>query len=318
MDPDQEILFEMPHVIRQYKSGRVERFFTQDVPASTDPATNVTSKDVIINQSTGLWVRIYLPNLTQPNQKLPIVVYYHGGAFMIGSASDPFSHSYMNKLTSDAKIIAVSVNYRLAPEFPFPIGYDDSLEALKWVTSHANGGSDSEPWLVQHGDFSRVFLIGCSAGANIAHTVALRAGSETFPAGVIIKGMVLIHAYFAGKERIGSELKLSPAERAITEQIWDFVCPGTTGLDDPLSNPFAEGAPSVKDLACKRVLVSVAELDPLRDRGVWYYEKLKESEWEGEAELHESEGETHAFHVFKLGSEKGAELQKRTIEFLNK
>ncbi|KAJ1699731.1 hypothetical protein LUZ63_008243 [Rhynchospora breviuscula] len=317
MDPDKEIHFEFFPVIRVYKSGRVDRFRTRIIPASTDPATGVTSKDVVIDSSTGLWVRLYLPKLENPSkEKLPVVVYYHGGAFMIGSAADPLSHNFLNWLVAESKIVAVSVNYRLAPEFPLPIGYEDSVAGFKWVISHANG-SGPEPWLVNHADFSRVFFAGCSAGGNMAHTVALRAGLDKLEPGVVVKGMVIIHPYFSGEERIASEVRRSDAEWAKTKEVWHFVYPGTSGMDDPVSNPFSEGAPSVKHLVCKRVLVCVAEHDSLRDRGVWYYEKLKESEWDGEAELFESVGEGHAFHVMKPTCEKTAELMERVIAFLN-
>ncbi|KAF3320689.1 tuliposide A-converting enzyme 2 [Carex littledalei] len=316
MDTDKEIEFEFFPVIRVYKSGRIERFASQTLPASVDPETGVTSKDVVIDSSTGLWVRLYLPKLTNPSEnKLPVVVYYHGGAFMIGSAADPFSHNYLNHLVADANIIAVSVDYRLAPEHPLPIGYDDSIAGFKWVISHASG-SGPEPWLVDHADFGRVFLTGCSAGGNMAHTVALRAGLDGLEPGVVVKGMVVIHPYFSGKERIGSEVGLPDAQWEKTVEVWHFVYPGTSGLDDPVSNPFAEGAPSLKNMVCKRVLVCVAEHDFLRDRGVWYCEKLKESEWDGEAELFESVGEGHAFHVMKPTCEKTAELQERVIAFL--
>ncbi|KAJ4753262.1 hypothetical protein LUZ62_087667 [Rhynchospora pubera] len=275
MDPDKEIHFDFFPVIRVYKSGRVERFLTQIIPASTDPSTGVTSKDVVIDSSTGLWVRLYLPKLENPS-KLPVVVYYHGGAFMIGSAADPLSHNFLNWLVAESKIIAVSVNYRLAPEFPLPIG----------------------------------------AGGNMAHTVALRVGLDKLEPGVVVKGMVIIHPYFSGEERIASEVRRSDAEWVKTKEVWHFVYPGTSGMDDPASNPFSEGAPSVKNLVCKRVLVCVAEHDSLRDRGVWYYENLKESEWDGEAELFDSAGEGHAFHVMKPTCKKTAELMEQVIAFL--
>ncbi|KAF3320690.1 tuliposide A-converting enzyme 2 [Carex littledalei] len=131
MDTDKEIQFEFYPTITVYKSGRIERFSRQTVPASVNPATGVTSKDVVIYSSTGLWVRLYLPKLTNPSEhKLSVVVYYHGGAFMIGSAADSLNHNYLNRLVADANIIAVSVDYRLAPEYPLPIGYDDSMAAF--------------------------------------------------------------------------------------------------------------------------------------------------------------------------------------------
>jgi acetyl esterase/lipase len=143
MDPaEAEIKFEFPGVIRIYKSGHAERLSeTNLVPPGVDIKTGVTSKDVVINPSTGISARIYLPKLPQ-HKKLPIIVYCHGGAFVLGSAFHSPDHAYMNRLTSQASAVAVSVEYRLAPENPVSIQYNDTLEALKWVTSHVNSGSD--------------------------------------------------------------------------------------------------------------------------------------------------------------------------------
>ncbi|XP_072978467.1 probable carboxylesterase 12 [Typha angustifolia] len=314
MDPDSEIQFEFYPFIRQYKSGRVHRFFGTDiVPASVDPKTGVASKDVVINATSNLAVRLHLPNLSdKTTKKIPVFVYYHGGGFVIGSAFGPICHNHLNVLVAEANVIAVSVDYRLAPEHPLPIAYDDSWEALNWVFSHADKAGD-EPWLAEHGDFSRVFLGGCSAGGNIAHQMAIRAGK----ANLAIKGLVLIHPYFDGVEPVGLEVDLDADLKAKQEAMWRFICPGTTGLDDPLANPFAEGKEGLRGLGCKKIMVGVAEKDILRDRGRWYCEGLKKNGWGGVVELLESEGEDHGFHVMKPSCEKALELNARTAMFLN-
>ncbi|RLN12591.1 putative carboxylesterase 7 [Panicum miliaceum] len=66
-----------------------------------------------------------------------------------------------------AGAVAVSVNYRLAPEHPLPAAYDDAWAALQWTVSSCLSGP--EPWLADHGDAKRIFLAGDSAGGNIAH-----------------------------------------------------------------------------------------------------------------------------------------------------
>ncbi|EHA8586392.1 Tuliposide A-converting enzyme 2, chloroplastic [Cocos nucifera] len=315
MDPDTEIQFEF--IIRKYKSGRIERFYTTDkIPAAIDRETGITTKDVVINQETGVSVRLFLPKLdgTTP-KKLPIYVYFHGGGFVVGSAFDSPSHHYLTTLVAKANVIAVSVDYRLAPEHPLPIAYEDSWVALKWVASHAAGGA-AESWLAEHGDFGRIFLDGCSAGGNIAHHMALRAGAAGLEPGVRIRGMVLVHPYFARRDPYPSEL----VDKGLKEKmdgLWLLACPGTVGMDDPLVNPLAEAAPSLKGLGCEKVLVCVAEKDVLRDGGRAYYEGVKKSGWRGDVEWLESEGEGHAFHVVKLNSEKALELMERTVKFIN-
>ena len=84
-----EIAQEFPGMIRVYKDGHVERLVDTDfVPASNDTITGVTSKDITILSISNISIsaRLYLPTkLANPNQKLPLLVYFHGGAFCVSS-----------------------------------------------------------------------------------------------------------------------------------------------------------------------------------------------------------------------------------------
>lgn len=115
---------------------------------------------------------------------------------------------------------------------------------------------------------------------------------------------------------MGSE-STDPEARARTEGFWRFACPGTTGADDPWINPLAEGAPGLEGLSCERVLVTVAEKDFIRDRGRAYYEGLKGSGWGGQAELLESEGENHVFHLQNPTCTNAVAKMERVVAFFN-
>lgn len=210
----------------------------------------------------------------------------------------------------------MSVNYRLAPEHPLPAAYDDSWAVLQWVASHSAGGEGSEAWVRDDVDFERVFLVGDSAGANIAHHLALRIVGSRSAQRMKLVGIVSIHPYFWGEDQIGSEAK-DPVRKAMVDKWWQLVCPSGRGNDDPLINPFVDGAPSFKDLGCDKVLVCVAERDILRDRGRLYYETLVKSGWGGTAEIVETEGEDHVFHIFQGDSEKARSLVKSVASFIN-
>nr|ACG42869.1 hypothetical protein [Zea mays] len=109
------------------------------------------------------------------------------------------------------------------------------------------------------------------------------------------------------------------ARKARADASWRFLCPGTPGLDDPLSNPFSEAAGgSAARVAAERVLVCVAEKDDLRDRGVWYYESLKASGYPGEVELLESMGEGHVFYCMNPRCDRAREMEERVLGFLRK
>ncbi|XP_073002501.1 probable carboxylesterase 7 [Typha latifolia] len=313
MDPNTQLAYEFAPFLRLYKSGRVERFTgTQVVAAGTDEITGVTSKDVVIDRVTNLAARLYLPQTTAKDEKLPILVYIHGGAFVIESAFSPTYHRYLNSLVAKARIVAVSVEYRLAPEHPLPVAYDDAWQAVKWVASNCSAGG-GEAWLAEHGDPGRIFVAGDSAGGNIAHEVAIRAGSEK---GARIRGLVLMNPYFWGKDPVGSETR-DPGVRWTMESTWSFVCDGKYGIDHYLANPFGH-VDMWKGLGCQRVLVTVSELDLFHERGVAYVEGLRKSGWTGEVEMYETKGEDHVYYLTYSNSKKALKELEVVSSFLNR
>ncbi|XP_020539425.1 probable carboxylesterase 7 [Jatropha curcas] len=310
----EQVAYDFSPFFRIYKDGRIERLLGVDVvPPGLDQDTQVQSKDVIYLQEKNLSSRLYLPrNAINSGKKLPLLVYYHGGGFCIETPFSPAYHNHLNNFVAEANIIAVSVDYRRAPEHPLPIAYEDSRAALKWVASHVNG-SEPKEWLNSYVDFGKVFLSGDSAGANIAHHMGIRNGKEKL-LGVNLVGIVLVHPYFWGKEPISNEAKESE-KRATVDGLWRFSCPTTSGCDDPLINPLVD--PDLGKLGCSRVLVMVAEKDLLRDRGWQYYYKLKEIGWKGLVEIMESKEEDHAFHMQKSSCENAVGMLKRMASFIN-
>ncbi|KAL2254661.1 UNVERIFIED_CONTAM: 2-hydroxyisoflavanone dehydratase [Sesamum indicum] len=310
------VLYDIYPFIRVYKDGTVKRFIgTEVVPASVDPTTGVRSKDVVITApELHISARLYLPKYATSTHKLPLLVYFHGGAFFTESAFSPLYHNHLNSIVAKANVVAVSVNYRLAPEHPLPIGYQDSWHALKWVFSHSDGNGN-ETWLKNYADFMHVYLGGDSAGGNIAHNTAIRAGLEhEMVHRVVIDGMFLNCPHFWGKTPIGNEAS-KPKREALMESIWIHAYPNSTGLDDPLVNPAMD--PNLSKLRCKRVLVYVAEKDILRDRG-WYYEKaLRKSKWDGVVKVVEVKGEDHDFSIIFPNSRKAKIVLRQLASFLN-
>ena len=283
-----------------YKDGHVHRFRGQEkVPAGVDHITGVHSKDVTINPQTGVSARLFLPKTAVSGAgKLPLLIYIHGGAFCTFSPFHPYYHRHCNTVAAEANAVVVSVDYRLAPEHPLPVGYDDTWEAIKWAAAHSNGGGP-EPWLNDHADFRRVYFAGDSAGGNFAHDMAMRVGSEGLP-GSDLAGIVVIHPYFAIDEK---------------EELIKFLYPSMDWLEEPKMRPDKDR--NLRRLGCRRVMVMVAGDDFLVGRGRTYYEALKNSGWDGEVELVETEGEGHVFHLVDPTKEKAQILVKQFASFLN-
>ncbi|KAF0908717.1 hypothetical protein E2562_028153 [Oryza meyeriana var. granulata] len=314
-DAADAVAVELLPFIRVYASGRVERLLgTDTVAASLDESTGVASKDVTVDPATNLSVRLYLPPAVAAGERLPIIVYFHGGGFMVESAASPAYHRYLNALTSRARVVAVSVEYRLAPEHPLPAAYDDSWAALAWAVAAAapNAGNGPEPWLAEHGDASRVFLAGDSAGANIAHNVAMRAAAAPLPGGAGITGVLLMHPYFWDTSNT-----MGPALEDRIRHEWRFMCGSPDArVDDPRLSPTVQGAPSLHALPCKRVMVAVAEDDFLAAKGRAYYAALLASRWPGEAELVDTPGEDHVFHLQRPSTASAAKMMNLIVDFV--
>lgn len=298
-----EISHDFPPFFKVYKDGRVERYTILDgapkhVPAGLEPVPGIQSKDVVVSSETGVKARIFLPKIDGPGERFPVLVHYHGGGFCLGSPFDSASQNFLTYLVTHANAIAISIDYRLAPEHPLPIAYDDSLAALQWIASHSEG-SGPEPWLNEYADLGRVFLVGESAGANIAHYVAVQAGTIGLD-GLKINGVLIVHPFFGGKE---------------VDKMYKYLCPTSSGRDDdPKLNPGVD--PNLKNMGCDRVLVCVAEKDWLRNRGEAYYETLAKSEWGGKVEFYETLDAEHCFHKFNPHSEKAAPLLKKMVDFI--
>ncbi|KAL6656152.1 hypothetical protein ACP70R_006978 [Stipagrostis hirtigluma subsp. patula] len=304
-NPDDSVVaFDFSPYLVLYKSGRVHRLAgTSRVPAGVDEATGVTSKDVVIDNSTGLAARMYLPPPAAAGGKrkdlgrLPILVFFHGGAFVIESAFTPLYHDYLNAVAAKARVVAVSVEYRLAPEHRLPTAYEDSWQALNWAVRNAASGP--EPWLRDRGNLSRLFLAGDSAGANIAHNMAMRAGTEGgLDGGAAATGVLLLDPYFWGKRPVAGETT-DPARRRKYEVTWSFICGGRYGIDDPVVDPLSMPATEWRSLASARVAVTVSGLDDFRPRAKAYAAALRDSGWDGEVEQYETAGEGHVYFLDK-------------------
>jgi acetyl esterase/lipase len=310
---DMEVLHDFSPLLLVYKSGRLERpLIMPPVPPGHDEATGVVSKDVPLSASS--FARLYLPPqaVTEEATKLPVLVYFHGGGFVIGSAATCVYHRCINDLAAACPAVAVSVDYRLAPEHLLPAAYEDSLAALKWVLAA------SDPWLAAHGDLSRVFLAGDSAGGNICHHLAMHPDVRH----VKLKGIVLIHPWFWGREPIAGERehRRSPVGSGGSQMerkmnLWEFVCPDAAdGVDDPRMNPTGPGAPGLEDLACEKVMVCVAEGDHLQWRGKAYAEAASKAKV---VETVESAGVGHVFYLLVPDMEEARELLARIAGFVN-
>ncbi|MDX6199813.1 MAG: acetyl esterase [Actinomycetota bacterium] len=136
-----------------------------------DPATLAAVRSVADGTVPGpagdIPIRIYRPDVDGP---LPTVVFFHGGGFVIGDLDTHDDHARL--ICHDVEAVVVSVNYRLAPEHPFPAGFEDCYAATQWAADHIGELG---------GDADRLAVAGDSAGGNLSAAVALTATRNDGP-----------------------------------------------------------------------------------------------------------------------------------------
>ncbi|XP_047961477.1 carboxylesterase 1-like [Salvia hispanica] len=256
--------------LRKNSDGSFTRIrpIVDETPACPDPPLSVPilTKDVPINPQNNTWARLYLPrSQLQSSTKLPLILFFHGGGFTVASAASSFFQTFCSEITLHLHALMVSVDYRLAPEHRLPAAYEDGMEALLWLKS-------GDEWITDHADLSNCYIMGNSAGGNLALHAGLQASrrvEEVAP--VRIRGLILHQPFFGGVERTASEIRL--AENEIiplysTDIGWGMALPIGADRDHEFSNLRKGLFLEVDKVVSEgwRILVSGNEGDPLIDR----------------------------------------------------
>lgn len=204
-------------------------------------------------------VRIYTPAGEGP---LPVLLYFHGGGWVIGSPDTV--HSTCALLANRAGAVVVSVDYRMAPEHKFPAAAEDCYAATAWVAENARSFG---------GDPQRIAVSGDSAGGNLAAVVALMAREKGYPqlAYQVLIYPVTDHSFDTPSYREnGTDYFLTTA---MMEWFWNHYINGDEDGRDWRASPLQVADASNLPPA----FVITAEFDPLRDEGEAYARKLAEA-----------------------------------------
>ena len=207
-----------------------------------------------------------------------VVAYFHGGGWVQGDLET--HHGLCARLAFHSGAIVVAIDYRLAPEHPFPAAVEDCFAAYRWLRSHAAAVG---------GDPGRVAVAGDSAGGNLSAVVSLLSASEGVPAPTC---QVLIYPALDFVLETPSHRDLADGHIIPRDRIvWymEQYLPAGTNLNDlrasPLRAPDLNGQPPA--------LIITAGFDPLRDEGHTYAERLRAAGVD--VVYHEYQGQIHAF-----------------------
>ena len=199
-------------------------------------------------------IRIYTP--VDSSSPLPIIVYYHGGGWVLG---DLDSHDNLcRSLAAKTGALVVAVDYRLAPENIFPAALDDANDALRWVREHASA---------LNGDPARIAVAGDSSGGNLAAAVSLLVRDQKRPN--LAAQVLLYPAVDLSNLDRPSALQFADGYMLTRERMAWFIqqyVPDASLRRDPRVSPLLAsnhgGLPPT--------LIITAEFDPLRDEGEAY------------------------------------------------
>jgi len=238
------------------QEARAMRMVTQWQSAHKPKLASIEDHKITVRDGEQITVRLYTP---VRGKTLPVIVYYHGGGWVYGNLESVDAGCQL--LADQAQAIVVSVDYRLAPEYPFPIPLHDAYDSLVWVHDHIEALG---------GDASRLSVAGDSAGGNLATVVAYLATALEGPS---LHAQTLIYpvtnvdfstvSYLAYGEDYGLDTQaMQWFSHHYTEE---------ANFTNPLVSPLQ--LEEVRNMP--KTFIIAAEADVLFDEGLSYAQKLK-------------------------------------------
>jgi len=229
------------------------------LPPGPREAIKKIENRVVEQSGVKIPIRIYTPEAKGP---LPILIYYHGGGFVIGDCE-----AYdipCRALANGAGCLVVSVDYRLAPEHKFPTPVEDCYAAAVWVSAHA---------AELGGDSGRMAVGGDSAGGNLSAVVAQMARDRKGPS---IAFQLLIYPVTDYEPNTPSS-KANAEGYLLTKAAMDWFWGHYLSNPSDGAKPYASPLRATDFGKLPPALVITAEFDPLRDEGSAYAQKMQQA-----------------------------------------
>lgn len=223
-----------------------------------EPVQKIENIEILGKDNNKIPIRLFIPDTSKT---LPVMLYFHRGGFVFGSIEE--ADPVCRKLCNRFQCIIASVDYRLAPEHPFPKALEDCYAATEWIANNA---------LLFGGDMTKVSVCGESAGGNLAAAVALMSRDYK---GCKISSQLLIYPMITSC--INENIYDNAADRYfITKErmqlFWDLYMQSSDR-----SNPYAS-LDCVKDLTgLPPTFIITADYDPLHLEAQNYAKKLSQA-----------------------------------------
>jgi acetyl esterase len=229
------------------------------LPAMPEPVKR-TEQILIPTQGGKVGARVYYP--TTDAVLAPVVVYFHGGGWVIANL-DVYDSS-CRALCNAMKAIVISVAYRQAPEHPFPAPVQDASDALQWVLTNATSFA---------GDPAKVIVAGESAGGNLATVACLAAKSLGVPMPAAQLLIYPVTDTSMSQMSYAENEDTVPLQSSMMPWFWKHYLTDESQREDPLVSPL-----QAEDLSgLPPAIIITAEFDPLRDEAQQYAERLEDA-----------------------------------------
>ena len=242
--------------VRSVRQQRLQQFLWQ-IPMETVRDFQIPATGNSVS------VRLFVPEDRQLARggNLPVVIFYHGGGWTLGNPSlyDPVTRALARQIPA----LVLSVDYRLAPENPFPAAVADADAVLQWTLCHAEELG---------GDSTRIVIAGDSSGGNLATVAARHARSDRGqPVALVVlfyPSVNISSLDYESYQEFGTDHLLT--KRAV-EKFREFYLPNSADWTNPDASPLL-----ARDLSgMPPTLVIGAGCDPLRDEGQAYAQALR-------------------------------------------
>ena len=247
-----------PHIIRKENTKQLPTY-NRILDYDPEELPEVRDEQIEVRDGSNIPARIYIPS---SDKKRPLIMYYHGGGFVLRSID---SHDRVcRRLSKMNNAVVVSVGYRLAPEYKFPIPHQDCYDATLWAVKNADDfNSDNE----------NITVMGDSAGANLASVVSLIAKSSNGPK---ISNQVLIYPCCDSSKTYETEIKYGK-DYFLTKERMDWFTDHYINRPEEKLDPYVSPVLSKELENMPKTLLITAEYDPLKGEGIAFADKLKEA-----------------------------------------
>ncbi|MCY7939626.1 alpha/beta hydrolase [Bacillus inaquosorum] len=270
-----------------------EQMAEMEAPSIIDENVRITEENIMGLDENDLKLRIYRLNSNEEALS-PVLLWMHGGGYVLGTVEH--DDQLCTRIVNEVHCVVVSVDYRLAPDHPYPAAIEDCYTALKWIADN------SESLQI---DRSKIGIAGASAGGGLTAALSLLARDRNYPS---LCFQMPLYPMIDDRNNTPSSSEIKEGfvwNQKANEAGWKMYLGELHGSGD--IPPYAAAARAEDYSGLPFTYTCVGQLDPFRDESLTYVSKLAQAGVDVEFHLYPG-----AYHGFER-SNQNAEISKRAV-----